>query len=267
MKIFISSDIEGVTTSTAFDECTAGHGYYPLQARQMTDEVLAAIAGAKAAGATHIVIKDAHDTGRNIDPTRLPSGVTLLRGWSGHPYSMVDGVDNSFDAAMFVGYHSSGGRMGNTMSHTNSSRNILWVKINGVIASEFLIYSYACALEGVPTVFLSGDKTLCEDFGNLHPSLVTCAVKDSVGAMSVNHSVEDTLKNIKELSEKALKQDLQHALVKLPGHFEVELHFKTHTKAYQASYFPGVTRTSDHVVTYSSDSFFEILRTTLWIMQ
>ena len=266
MKVFISADIEGVTTTTAFDECGYGHASYPLHARQMTDEVLAAVSGAKNAGATHIVVKDAHDTARNIDPTRMPSGVTLLRSWSGHPYEMASGIDNSFDAAMFVGYHSSAGRMGNPMAHTMSSRHVHSLRINGVIASEFLLYSYACALEGVPTVFLSGDKMLCDDFKDLHPCLVTCPVKDGIGAMTVSYSTEDTLRNIKELSEKALRQDLKNALPKLPNHFEAELHFKKHQQASRAAWFPGVARTSDHIVTYSSDNFFEILRTTSWIL-
>ncbi|MCL2852177.1 MAG: M55 family metallopeptidase [Defluviitaleaceae bacterium] len=263
MKVFISADIEGVTTTTTFDECGEGNALYPIHAKQMTEEVLAAISGAISAGATQVVVKDAHATGLNIDPTRMPSGVTLLRNWSKHPYLMADGVDKSFDAAMFVGYHSSAGRTGNPMAHTVSDMRLL--KINGVIASEFLLYSYACALEGVPTVFLSGDKMLCDDFKDLHPCLVTCPVKDGVGAMTVNYSTEDTLKSIKELSEKSMRQDLKSALVKLPDHFEAELHLNKHEQAEKASWFPGVSRVSDRVVTYSSDSFFEILRTTSWI--
>ena len=266
LKIFISADIEGITTTTTFDECGYGHALYPLHAKQMTEEVLAAISGAKSAGATQIVVRDAHDTARNIDPTLMPSGVTLLRNWSAHPYMMVAGIDKSFDAAMFVGYHSAAGRLGNPMAHTLDGGAVHTLRINGELASEFLLYSYACALEGVPTVFLSGDKMLCDDSKNMHPCLVTCHVKEGFGAMTANYPTVDTLKNIKELSEKALKQDLKAALLKLPDHFSAELHFKKHQQADRASWFPGVTRISDHVVTYSSEDFMEILRTTSWIL-
>ncbi|MCL2564185.1 MAG: M55 family metallopeptidase [Defluviitaleaceae bacterium] len=265
MKVFISADIEGITTTTAWEETDPNHQSYPLHAKQMTEEVLAAIAGAKAAGAKEIIVKDAHGPGKNIDPTRMPSGVTLIRGWKGHPYSMVSGIDKSFDAAMFVGYHSPSGRMGNPMSHTLTGTHV-YLKINTELASEFTLYSYAAALEGVPTVFLSGDKMLCDDYKDLHPKLITCAVKDGLGNMTMNYSTEDTLKSIQELSKKALKQNLKDALIKLPKSFEAELYFKDHHRAERASHFPGVTKKSDNIVTYSSENFFEILRATSWII-
>jgi len=232
----------------------------------MTEEVLACISGAKKAGAKEFFIKDAHADATNIDPTRMPSGVSLLRNWSGHPYGMADGVDKSFDAAMFIGYHSSAGRIGNPMAHTISGSRVQSIKVNGILTSEFLLYSWACALEGVPTVFLSGDKTLCEDFKDLHPKLLTCPVKDSAGTMTINYSVEDTLKNITELSEMALSQDLGKALVKLPNRFEVEIEYKSHIHAHKAAWFPGVVRKNDIAVTFQSDSYFEVLRTINWII-
>ena len=265
MKVFISADIEGITTTTVWEETNSSHAFYALHARQMTEEVLACIQGAKKAGAAEIVVKDAHGAGLNIDPTRMPSGVTLLRNSSGHPYLMANGIDSSFDAAMFVGYHSSAGRMGNPMSHTISGRHN-YLKINNIVASEFLLYSYACALEGVPTVFLSGDKMLCDDFRDLHPKLVTCPVKEGIGSMTKNYSAEDTIKKIRELSEKALSQDLKKALVTLPDHFEAELCSREHMYTEKISWFPGVTKKNENTVTFRSDNFFEILRTIKWIL-
>jgi D-amino peptidase len=265
MKVFISADIEGVTTTTLWDETDPEHGSYSLHAQQMTDEVIACIEGAKKAGAKEFVVKDAHGPGTNIDPTRMPSGVTLLRGWSGHPYSMSEGVDKTFDAAMFVGYHSSASRTGNPLAHTNTL-SCNYIKINGVIVSEFYLYSYACALEGVPTVFLSGDKMLCDDFKDLHPKLITCVVKDGVGEKKKNYSTEDTLKNIKKLSEKALSQNLTKALVKLPSHFNVELYYKNPKLAEKYSYFPGMIKTEDSVLTFESDDYYEVLRAIQFVM-
>ena len=265
MKVFISADIEGITTINSWDEANPNHGSYGLHAKQMTDEVLACIEGAKKAGAKEIVVRDAHGPAANIDPTMMPSGVTLLRGWSGHPYSMSEGIDKSFDAAMFLGYHSSAGRVGNPLAHTISF-NSNYIKINGTLTSEFLLYSYACALEGVPTVFLSGDKMLCEDFKDLHPKLVTCVVRDGLGSLSVNYSTEDTMKSIKESSEKALRQDLKNALVQLPKHFKVELLYKEAKSAQKASYFPGVNRKDDCTIIFESDCFYTVLQTIQWIM-
>jgi len=266
MKVFISADIEGITTTNMWNETDSSHHSYPLHAAQMTEEVLACIAGAQNAGATEILVKDAHADANNIDPTRMPSGVSLLRNWSGHPYMMAEGIDKTFDAAMFVGYHSAAGRGGNPMAHTISGGRIQRITINGVVASEFMLYSLACALEGVPTVFLSGDRVLCEEYGGLHPKLITCPVKDGIGSATINYSTEDTLQNIAMLSEKALSQNLKGALVALPERFEVELEYKNNTLAQKASWYPMVARKSDTAVTFESGSYFEILRTIKWIV-
>ena len=121
MKVFISCDIEGITTTTRWEQTSTLpeklHLSAPFQA-QMTKEVTAACEGAIKAGATEIYVKDAHGAGINVDPHALPDCVKLIRNWSGHPYGMVEGIDSSFDAVMFVGYHSAAGREGNPMSHT-----------------------------------------------------------------------------------------------------------------------------------------------------
>lgn len=145
MKIFISADIEGVATTTLWPETEKGSEDYRLHAQQMTMEVIAACEAASEAGASEIVVRDAHEDGNNLDIWKLPENVTLIRGWSGHPYSMVYGIDPSFDAAIFIGYHSAASSEGNPLSHTESL-NPLSVKLNGTLASEFLLYSYAAAL-------------------------------------------------------------------------------------------------------------------------
>lgn len=145
MKIFISADIEGVATTTLWPETEKGSEDYRQHAQQMTMEVIAACEAASEAGASEIVVRDAHEDGNNLDIWKLPENVTLIRGWSGHPYSMVYGIDPSFDAAIFIGYHSAASSGGNPLSHTESL-NPLSVKLNGALASEFLLYSYAAAL-------------------------------------------------------------------------------------------------------------------------
>ena len=96
MKIYISADIEGVAGVTAWEETLANGRGYAEACRQMTAEVNAACEAAFAAGATEIVVKDAHDTARNLDHSALPAGVSLYRGWSGHPSGMIEGLDRTF---------------------------------------------------------------------------------------------------------------------------------------------------------------------------
>jgi len=265
MKVYISADIEGITTSLRWEETDSSHSSFHLHAEQMTKEVLAACQGAIAAGATEIWVRDGHGGGNNINPTLLPKEATLVRGWSQCPDFMVEGIDNSFDAAMFIGYHSAAGRCGNPMSHTMSGKHT-GIIINGRRASEFMIYSWAAARYGVPTVFLAGDKMLCDDDADLHPALISVAVKDGIGGAAYCRSVAATLPEICKKSEEALKQDLSAAKITLPESFHVEIFFKDHAHTEKVSHFPGVKKIGDNAVIFSRDDFYEVLRTLLWII-
>ena len=267
MRVFISCDIEGIATTTLWDE-TSTQTKPELASRhaeQMTREVRAACEGAVAAGADFILVRDAHGTATNIDPSQLPECAELIRGWNGHPNLMVYGVDHSFDAAMFVGYHSAAGREGSPLSHTMTLRPF-WVKLNGVKCSEFRLYSWACALEGVPTVFLAGDRMLCEDSAGIHPRLRTVAVKDGLGGSTRSISPALAIRKIREESEAALRQDLTQALCALPKEFMLEVCYKEHANAVRASFFPGFTQTDDNTVTLRTMDYFEVLRAAAFIL-
>ena len=138
MQIYISADIEGTCGIADWSETERKtmDDYRPFQ-QQMTREVAAACAGAVAAGAEDILLKDAHDTARNLDPTALPRETRILRGWTGDPLSMMSGLDSApFGAVLFTGYHAWAACPGNPLSHTMNLGNE-YVAINGVRASEF----------------------------------------------------------------------------------------------------------------------------------
>ncbi|SHJ18331.1 M55 family metallopeptidase [Lutispora thermophila] len=259
MKVFISADMEGITSTIKWEECNANDKFYSIFAEQMTDEVVAACEGAIAAGADEIVIKDAHNGATNIDITKLPDCAKIIRGWSGHPYTMVEGIDSTFDAAMFVGYHSAAGREGNPLSHT-MTRKPLYIKINGEYASEFMLYSFAAAYEGVPTVFLSGDKMLCEDAAKMHPGVHTVAVKEGQGASAMCMSTKKSLRLIREKAEQSLKQNLNKARISLSDKFNVDICFKDHMQANKMSFYPGMKKLDNNRLLYETDDYFEVLR-------
>ena len=105
MRVFISADIEGIATTTLWSETeTQTQSVARAHAQQMTAEVKAACEGAIAAGADYILVRDAHDTGTNLDARALPACAELIRGWSGHPYCMVEGKgeDVIFDDNVFA---------------------------------------------------------------------------------------------------------------------------------------------------------------------
>ncbi|MGM9987823.1 MAG: M55 family metallopeptidase [Bacillaceae bacterium] len=258
MKIYISVDIEGIAGTTHWNETEKNLSDWSPFAKQMTDELLAAIKGAKKAGATEIIVKDAHDSGRNIDISRLPEKVKLIRGWSGDPLCMITGLDESYDAVLFIGYHSAGGKEGNPLAHTLST--VGDIKINGEYASEFLIHTYAAALFNVPVAFISGDNSLMNEVREVNEYITTLPTKEGIGAATINKSPNQVIRQTKELVYKALSGDLTKNKVEIPEKFEVEIIYKDQGKAYRNAYYPGAILQSPKTVRYEETNYYEVLR-------
>lgn len=259
MRVFISADIEGTALATVWAETEKGEADYIPAARQMTMEVKAACEGAIAAGADYILVKDAHGSARNVDPCELPECVEIIRSGNGSPRVMVEGIQLGFDAAMFVGYHSAAGKLGNPLSHTFSGKTNL-VKLNGEHCSEFMLYSWCCAYYNVPTVFLSGDKMLTEDSAGLHPLLRTVWARDGFGGYTRCRQPKLVCDLIRAETEAALRQDLSKAMCRLPEHFELELHYKEHKDAVRNSYYPGFELCGSNSIKMQTDDYYELLR-------
>lgn len=259
MKLFISSDIEGTTGITVWTECEKGKPDYEEFQKQMTAEVVAACEGAIQGGAKEIVVRDAHDTARNIIASKLPENVKLIREWSGHPFQMVQGLDKTFDAVMFTGYHSRAGSDTNPLAHTFTG-SLMHVKINGRYASEFLINSYAAAYVGVPVVMVTGDKGLCDEAKEVNPGILTVPVSEGEGTSNISIHPNLAVKTIKETAKQAMSGDLSGCLLTLPEKFEIEILYKDNRQAYKTSFYPGARLEGTHTVKYECDDYFDFLR-------
>ena len=264
MKIYISADIEGVTGITHWDETEKIKPDYQLFARQMTKEVRAACEGAIKAGAKEIWVKDAHDTGRNIWADDLPKIVRLVRGWSEHPYLMVQELDESFDAILMIGYHSFASSSSNPLSHTLNSSTLNYIKLNGEYASEFLIHGYAAATMGVPVVFISGDEGVCKEANKVNKNIKTVAVNKGVGDSVISIHPALAVEKIKKSVESILKGDIDKCKIKLPEHFKVKLSYKKHVRAFKASFYPEMKQVSSTSLVFETDNYFEVLRMLLF---
>lgn len=265
MKVFISADIEGVNNILAWDETDAKCPEYAYFRKQMTEEVSAACFGAKAAGADEILIKDAHDWARNLILKDLPEFIKLHRGWEGVPCSMMAGLDKSFDAVVFIGYHSPSGTDGNPLAHTMNLRNN-YVKINGVIASEFYINALYATYLGVPIAFLSGDKNLTEMVKELNSNIETVVTKEGKHGAVISKHPTVTNEEIKETVKKALEKNLKNNLLVLPKHFEVEIQYKKFNGAFNASFYPGCQLIGSDIVKFETDDYYEVVRALKFIL-
>ncbi len=259
MKVFISADIEGVNSICDWDETEAGHARYLEFKKQMTEEVKNACIGAHLAGATEIVVKDAHDSALNLSIVDLPEYVKLHRGWEGSICSMMAGLDETYDAAMFVGYHSPSRSDGNPLSHTMNTK-IHHVKLNGKILSEFDINAMYASYLKVPVAFLSGDLNLTNYVKEVNSNIEVVATKEGRKGAVISRHPSITNKEIQETVKSSLKKDLSNNIVELPKMFNIEIQYRTFQKAYQSSFFPGCKLVGTDKVTFSSDNYYEVLR-------
>lgn len=265
MKVFISADIEGTAGITNWDEARKGNPDYPEFQEYMTNELVAAWEGARAAGATEVVVKDAHSTARNLILSKLPDYVRIVRGWSGHPDMMMFGIDESFDAALYTGYHNKAGTDTNPLAHTLTG-TVSRLLINGVVASEYTLNALCAARYGVPSAFLAGDAGMCAEAKVLVPEIGTVATSEGFGPATSSLSPQAAVRAIREGVEAALSRNLSSCLPKLADSFELIVEYTNPTEAYRGSWYPGVEHPSARTLRFRADNFFDIQRAIRFIV-
>ena len=260
MKVFLSADMEGTCGIVSWPETerSTPMDYTPLQ-KQMTREVAAACRGAFAAGAEEVLVKDAHDTARNIDPAGLPRGIKMNRSWSGDLLSMMSGLDkDEYGAVFFTGYHAWAGCPGNPLSHTMNTRND-HVTLNGILCSEFLINAYTAGYFGVPVALVTGDKALCDFAKELIPAITTVPVNEGRGGGVTSLHPDEAVERIEAAAREAVGKADQ-CRVPMPDHFHMEIDFFKHHVAYSKSFYPGAVLKDDKFVCFDTDDWYEMLR-------
>lgn len=258
MKLFISADIEGCTGTTLSEETHKSEACYRAFADRMTEEVRAVCLAALEAGADEIIVKDGHGDATNIDIMRMPAGVRLIRGKSGHPFNMMFGLDETFDGVMYVGYHSAAGSPESPLSHT-STGNTNYITLNGRRMSEFMLNSYTAAMLGVPVLFLSGDQGICREAQEMVPAITTVSTKRGCGASTINESPETVIRMLKEKTKEALSKDFSACRIDLPASFDYEASYKDLKKAYRMSFYPGVEKADERTNRLHAENYMDIL--------
>lgn len=258
MKVFISSDIEGTAGITDWDEALKNRVDYAEFRDYMTAEVVAACEGAKAAGAKEVVIKDAHDSGRNLIIGRLPDYARVIRSWSGHPDSMMFGIDESFDAAIYIGYHDKAGAETNPLAHSFTS-TISKIWLNGELASEFTFNARTAGRYGVKSAFLSGDAGICKDAAAIVPGIVTLATSQGFGPATNSLTPAASVTAIRDGVEAALAGG-QGGLPAKAERYELMIEFTNPVLAYKGSFYPGVEYLGERTLRFTATDYFEISR-------
>ncbi len=258
-KVYISVDMEGVAGVVTGDQLIPGGFEYERFRRFMTDEAVAAVRGAKAAGATEVVVSDSHGNGESLLIELFPNDVRIVRSWPRHG-EMMAGLDSSFAAALFVGYHASTTNPRGVRAHTISSAHFTRVALNGTPVTEAeLNAAYAGAL-GVPIVFISGDDAAISEVTSRLGNMESVITKKTLGF----HSAESltpaaACEKIYQGALSAVSHREQRKPYVMAAPISLEISFKSYTAAEIVSYLRGVERTDSHSIRFVGRDMAEVM--------
>jgi len=261
LKVLISADMEGITGVVNSDHVSASGKDYNRAREWMTRDINAAVEGALQAGATEIIVNDSHGGMRNILIEKLHPAADLISG-SPKPFGMMQGLDESVDAVIFIGYHAKIGTPHAILAHTMSSSRVFDIRINGESMNEGSLNAYLAGYFDVPVVFVAGDQAVVDQLREIvDPEMEGVAVKRAYGRQAArNLSLERAYELIKSGVARALDRRERVPLYTTSGKIKLEMEFYRADYTDQLDLIPGVTRTGGRTVEYTGDDFAVIYK-------
>jgi D-amino peptidase len=260
LKVFISVDMEGICGVVHWEDVSRSGKDYGLFRRLMTEETNAAIEGALAAGATEILVRDSHSSARNILPDLLHPKAELIRDWAESPFSMMEGIDKTFDAVIFIGYHARANTPDATLDHTMSSSAVYEVMLNGKKMPEAGINAFIAGNFGVPVALVAGDKAICQQVTELFGEVETVPVKEGIGNAARMLHPKKAQELIKKKTTEALNRLSDFKPFKFTPPYTLDITYKDERRAENASWLPGAKRKTSTTVSYTSNDWMDVLR-------
>ncbi len=260
LKVYISADMEGVTGVVTADQLTPAGFEYQKFREVMTAEVLAAIQGARDAGATEFVVSDSHGNGENLLIDRFPTDVTIIRSFP-RPLMMMQGIDSSFAAVIFIGYHAATTSSVGVRAHTISSALLTMVSLNGVSMPEAGINAAMAAHFGVPVVMVSGDDAAVAEMQALLGPVEGAVVKRAISfhaAATLTPDAGQALIRQRAKAGVARRAELKPRAVSKPVTLDVS--FKNYRPVELLSFLPNVQRVNAHTVRFVGRDILEVSR-------
>jgi D-amino peptidase len=266
LKIYISADMEGIT-GVVTNEQLGPQGFEYARFREfMTQEVNAAIEGALAGGATQIVVSDSHGNGQNLLIEKLPRDVLLIRSWP-RPLMMMQGIDETFAGAIFIGYHSATTNPQGVRAHTISSARLADVRLKGVSVSEAGLNAAIAGHFNVPVIMVSGDDVVVKETQALLGDIEGVVVKWASGFHSAKTLMPEAAQAlIREKAKKALDRIKDFKPYKLAGPVQLDVRFKNYRPSEVLSYLSIVERTDAHSIRFTGKDILEVSKFLEFIM-
>lgn len=258
MKIYISADMEGVVGAVTGDQLGPQGFEYNRFREFMTEEVKAATEAAFEAGATEVVISDSHGNGENLLIERLPKNVTIVRSWP-RPLMMMQGIDETFDGVIFLGYHTSTTNMSGVRAHTISSARLADVRLNGTSMAEAGINAAIAGHFNVPVIMISGDDAIVKEATDLLGNIEGAVVKWAISFHSAKTvTPEVAYEMIREKTRKAIARIKEFKPYKLKEPVQLDVRFKAYRPSEMLSYLSIVQRTDAHSIRFIGKDIVEV---------
>jgi len=249
-KVHISVDMEGIAGVVDSTHTSSGGRNYAAAREQMIGETNAAIAAAFNAGAAEVVVVDSHGDKTNLQPAKLDPRATLISGGP-RPLGMVAGIDDSFDAAIFIGYHARASTAFATLDHTYTG-SIKGVWLNDIELGEAGLNAAAAGQFGVPVVFVSGDRAAIDEVTSLIPGAAGVVVKDAISRTSAHLTVHpsEAIELIGAGVEQALARRAQIQPLIFVSPVTLRIEVSDAGQADQVMFVPGMQRVGARTVEY-----------------
>jgi D-amino peptidase len=253
VKVFISVDMEGLAGVVAGSDVSTNGPDYGHFRTIMAGETNAAVDGAFRAGATEVVVRDSHGAKLNLLPGDVDPRARLLRGQSTGPKNMMEGIDKTFDAVVFIGYHAKAGTPNAILEHT-STGNVIDFSVNGVSLPEGGYNAIVAGLSGVPVVFAAGDRALVDQLRALLGPIEAVAVKEEINDAVISLSPKQAQDEIRRGVEQAVRRRTAFKPFTIAGPYTMILKVKVERAPYK-----GAERSGLGEFRFSHPDFLEIL--------
>ncbi len=266
MKIYVSVDMEGITGLPDYTFVDSARHNYERARRIMTEEANAIIRAAIGQGAEQVLVNDSHSQMNNLLLEELHPDADLITGGM-KAFSMVQALDESFDGAIFAGYHARAGQPG-VMSHsmTFGVRNM---HINDVAIGELGLNAYVAGHYGVPVIMVAGDDRACMEAQALIPGIVTAAVKQSISRSAVK-TLHPTKAHalLEEKTAEAITKRLAIKPLVPPANPVLRIEFTNYGQAEWAALMPGCEIEPDTtIVKFEAKDILEAYRAMLVMVE
>lgn len=251
-KVFISADMEGISGISGSDQLSATGSEYNRSRKLMADDVNAAIKGARAGGASVIVVNDSHGSMRNLRLEDLATDTRLI-SHSFKRSGMMEGLDESYDAVIFVGYHAQAGSPNGLFAHTGSGV-VGDVRVNGQSYGEGGLNTLVAAWYGVPVVLVTGDDVAVKQVGAVATQAKTVVVKRAINPRAVElRPFADVHREIEAAAREGVS-GARRFPPKKEAAYKVEVQFRDTLIPEVAENLPGMQRPTPDTIAFSVDS-------------